>query len=223
MMKLYVLPPSPRALKVIALKNHLELDCEIELVDLGNDAHHVPEFTLLNPNQKMQVLDDDGFILWESNAILHHLALKASGRGLWPSDPQEQSDVLRWLFWESAHWDQQACGALGHELVSKAVLRLGPSVPERIEEGMRNFHRFAAVLDRHLAGRTWLLGTTLTIADFALGAWVPMARALQLLVEKYSEIVRWYGRLASLPAWQASIAARPTAEAVSPLGRELAS
>jgi glutathione S-transferase len=48
-MKLYVLPPSPRALKVIALKNHLGLDCALQVVDLGNDEHRSAEFTALNP------------------------------------------------------------------------------------------------------------------------------------------------------------------------------
>ncbi len=60
-MKLYVLPPSPRALKVIALKNHLGLDCEMQVVDLGKDEHRTAEFTALNPNQKMPVLVDEGF------------------------------------------------------------------------------------------------------------------------------------------------------------------
>jgi glutathione S-transferase len=64
-MKLYVLPPSPRALKVIALKNHLGLDCEMQVVDLGKDEHRTAKFTTLNPNQKMPVLVDEGFVLWE--------------------------------------------------------------------------------------------------------------------------------------------------------------
>ena len=63
-MKLYVLPPSPRALKVIALKNHLGLDCELRVVDLGKGEHLTAEFAALNPNKKMPVLEDDGFVLW---------------------------------------------------------------------------------------------------------------------------------------------------------------
>lgn len=205
-MKLYVLPPSPRALKVIALKNYLALECEIQLVDLSKDDHLAPGYELLNANRKMPVLQDSEFVLWESNAVLQYLAAKKTEFGLWPKDSRNQADVLRWMFWESSHWDQQACGAVGFERVSKLALRLGAPDPARIADGEREFHRFAAVLNSHLRGRRWLVGSTLTIADFSIGAWIPAAGALGLPIDQYPEILRWYNEgLAQLPAWQSSL------------------
>jgi glutathione S-transferase len=205
MMKLYVLPPSPRAFKVIALKNYLKLDCEMVLVDLSKGAQLTPEYVAMNPNKKMPVLEDDGFVLWESNAILFYLASKKPESGLWPSEVQRQADVLRWLAWESAHWDSEACGAVGYEKVSKTVLGLGPAEPMFVARGEQNFNRFASVLNESLKRRRWLTGNALTIADFAVGAWVPSAQRLDLQIAKYAEIMRWYDGLASLPAWQASL------------------
>jgi glutathione S-transferase len=190
-MKLYVLPPSPRAFKVIALKNHLEIDCETQIA--------------MNPNKKMPVLEDGGFILWESNAILFYLASKKPESGLWPSEVRRQADVLRWLAWESAHWDAESCGMVGYEKVSRGVLGLGPADPAFIARGEQNFARFAAVLNDSLGGREWLTGDHLTIADFSVGVWVPAAERSQLPVTKFPEIERWYDRLASLPGWQASM------------------
>jgi glutathione S-transferase len=205
-MKLYVLPPSPRALKVVALKNYLGLDCDMQLVHLSKDDHLVPGYELLNPNRKMPILEDDGFMLWESNAILQYLASKKPETGLWPTDSRGQADVLRWMFWESSHWDQQACGAIGFERASKIVLRIGAPDPARIADGEREFHRFAAVLNTHLKGRSWLVGNALTVADFAVGAWIPVAGAFQLPMGEYREILRWYEEgLAQLPAWQFSL------------------
>src|SRR6266478_6307027 len=80
-MKLYAFPPSPRAMKVIALAEHLQIEHETQVVDLTKGDQMKPEFTALNPNQRMPVLEDDGFVLWESNAILQYLALKEAGRG----------------------------------------------------------------------------------------------------------------------------------------------
>ena len=205
-MKLYVLPPSPRAFKVIALKNHLGLECETLIVDLGHDAHLTPEYEKLNPNRKMPVLDDDGFILWESNAILFYLASKKPASGMWPSEVKRQADVLRWLSWESAHWDSQAIGQIGHELVSKMVLRLGPPDAARIADGKAQFDRFAPVLNEGLRDKKWLVGETPTIADFAIGTWMPSITRLELPVAKYPNILRWYERLAALLAWQATMA-----------------
>lgn len=203
-MKLYVLPPSPRAFKVIALKNHLGIECEMQIVDLGKGDQLTPEYIAMNPNRKMPVLEDDGYVLWESNAILFYLASKKPHSGLWPSDLERQADVLRWLAWESAHWDAESVGMVGYEKVSKTVLGLGPPDPAFIARGEQNFDRFAAVLNQHLKGRTWLTGNDLTIADFSVGAMVPTAERLELPVMGFPEIRRWYDRLAALPAWQAS-------------------
>ena len=74
----------------------------------------------------MPTLEDDGFVLWESNAILFYLAAKRPERGLWPSELKVQADVLRWLAWESAHWDAESCGMVAYEKGSKFVLGLGP-------------------------------------------------------------------------------------------------
>ena len=204
-MKLYVLPPSPRALKVIALKNYLQLDCEMHLVDLSKGDQLTPEYIAMNLNKKIPVLEDDGFVLWESNAILFYLASKKPESGLWPSEVKRQADVLRWLAWESAHWDSEACGAVGYEKVSKTVLGLGRAEPVFIARGEQNFNRFASVLNESLRGRKWLTGKNLTIADFSVGVWVPSAQRLDLPIGRYTEIMRWYGGLASLPAWQASL------------------
>jgi glutathione S-transferase len=94
-MKLYALPPSPRAFKVIALKNHLGIECEMQLVDLSKGDQLSPNYIAMNPNGKVPVLEDDGFVRWESNAILFYLASRKPHSGLWPTAPKDQADVLR--------------------------------------------------------------------------------------------------------------------------------
>jgi glutathione S-transferase len=210
-MKLYLFPPSTRVLAIVALKNHLALDCEFETVDLGRGDQLTPEYRALNPNRKMPTLRDGEFVLWESNAILFYMAAKRPESGLWPSDLSDQADVLRWLAWESAHWDAESCGMVAFEKASKAVLGLGASDPAFIARGEQNFVRFAAVLDDQLKGKTWLVGARPTIADFSIGAFVPSAVRLGLPVARYGEIERWYEGLAALPAWRDAVVAQRTA------------
>lgn len=207
--KLHVFPLSPRAFKVLFAANHLGIDYEMAFVDLPGQAQKTPGYTALNPNQRMPVLEDDGFVLWESNAILFYLASKKPDSRLWPSDVKRQADVLRWLAWESAHWDAESIGMVGYEKTSRRVLGLGPADPAFIARGEQNFDRFAAVLNQHLKDRTWLTGNDLTIADFSVGGMTSVAVRLELLT-KFPEIARWYDKLAALPAWQASIV-RPSA------------
>jgi glutathione S-transferase len=79
--------------------------------------------------------------------MLFYMASKRPESGVWPSDLEGQADVLRWLFWESAHWDAESCGMVAYEKGSKDVLGLGPPEPAFIARGEQNFSRFAAVLN----------------------------------------------------------------------------
>jgi glutathione S-transferase len=212
-MKLYLFPPSTRVLAIVALKNHLGLDCEIKLIDLGRGDQLAPEYLALNPNKKMPTLTDGEFVLWESNAILFYMAAKRPESGLWPSDLCGQADVLRWLAWESAHWDAESCGMVAFEKASKAVLGLGASDPAFIARGEQNFVRFATVLDDHLKGRGWLVGEQLSIADLSIAAFVPSAVRLELPVARFGEITRWYDGVAALPAWRDAVAIQTAATA----------
>jgi glutathione S-transferase len=208
-MKLHIAPPSPRAIKVVALKNNLGLDCEIRVLDFAKGDHMTPEYAALNPNKLMPVLEDDGFVLWESNAILQYLAAKKPERGLWPSDAKRQADVFRWMSWESAHWAPDACSILIREHLLKKIFGLGETNPAEVARGESEFHRFGGVLDGHLKSRKWLAGDELTIADYSVGAWMTVSQVAQYPVAKYAGINRWYDALSSQPGWKEAIVAPP--------------
>jgi glutathione S-transferase len=212
-MRLFIFPPSSRAVAIVALRDYLNIECEIVPIDLSKGDQRTPEYVAMNPNQKMPMLEDDGFVLWESNAILFYLAHTRSRSGLWPAGQNGQADVLRWLSWESAHWDAESIGMVAFETASKGVLGLGPADPSFIARGQRNFARFAAVLNEALKGRAWLTGDALTIADFSVAGLVPSAERMQLPVMNYPEIARWYVALAALPAWRRAVEAKDAAMA----------
>ena len=205
-MRLHVFPPSPRATKVMALVFHLDLDCELPVVNLFAGEQHRPEYAALNRNEKMPVLEDGPYKLWESNAILFYLASKQPASGLWPSGAQAQADVLRWMTWEAAHFTP-ACTPMAFERVVKKLAGLGEPNPAEVARGEQEFHRYAPVLDEHLRGRRWLVGDALTIADFCVASSLIMAVPAQFPLAKYPEITRWYASVAALPGWQKALAA----------------
>jgi glutathione S-transferase len=207
-MKLHVAPPSPRAFKVLAVARYLDLDFELCPVDILNGAHQRPEFAALNPNKKMPVLEDDGFVLWESNAICQYLAAKKPERGLLPSDPRGRADVSRWQFWDSAHWDP-ACATLVFERMLKKVFGQGDPSPAQVAKGEEEVRRFGGVLNGSLAGRRFLCGDQLTVADFSVGAWLNYSQPAAYPIDDLREIKRWYAGLMELPAWRESIVAPP--------------
>ena len=221
MIRLHVFPPSPRAIKVIALKNFLGLEAEIRALDYFKAEHLRPQFAELNPNRRMPVLEEDGWVLWESNAILFYLASQTPGSALWPREAREQADVVRWLSWESSHWDP-AWDMVITERVKKQFLVTResgrrtegmtkdprPADSERLSEGTRYVIELARVLDAYLNSRQWLVGNGPTIADFAVASWIPSAEPAGLSLDGFEAVKRWYAAVERLPGWRQAIPAR---------------
>lgn len=205
MITLHVFPMSPRAFKVLSVANHLGLPYETKIVDLGKGEQATPAFTALNPNKKMPVLEEDGFVLWESGAIMQYLALKKPEAGLISLEPRRLADITRWQCWDLAHWES-ACSILIFERGIKVMFKLGEPDPVEVAKGEERFHRAAQVLDAHLKGKRYVADGRLTIADFAIGAALNMAGPAQMPVGGYAEIGRWYADLSALPAWRKSLA-----------------
>lgn len=203
-MKLHVFPPSPNAIKVLATAHHLELPFELVMVDLFKGAQKTPSFTAMNPNQKMPVLEDDGFTLWESNAITQYLASKKPESGLWPTEPKRQAGVSRWQLWQTAHWGP-TCGTFVFERVVKKVANLGPANEAEVARVEPDFHKYAQVLNGQLARQKWLTGERLTVADISIGAWMVYGEQAGFPLDEYLEITRWYAGLAALPGWKKSV------------------
>lgn len=197
-MKLYYAEVlNPR--KVCALARHLGSPVDYVKVDLGKGQQRADAFVAMNPNAKVPVLVDGGRAIWESNAIMAHLAMKA-GSDLWPRD-ERQIDVVRWLSWDLAHFSTYG-GALYFEYVVRPLFDLGPADQAVADAALADFRTSAAVLDAHLEGRDWLVGETMTIADFAVAIALPYAERAHIPVAEFPNIQRWHDQLCALDAWR---------------------
>jgi glutathione S-transferase len=205
--ELYVFPPSPRAFKVMVVANHLGIDAAFRFLDLRKGEQKEAGYARLNPNQRMPTLRDGDDVVWESEAILQYLALKNPAGGLLPADARARLAVTQWQFWNLAHWDP-ACAVFAFEYVAKRFLRGGAAAPgmAAIAKATEVFHRAASVLEGQLDGKRFVLGDTLTLADFSLGAAMTLAEAAHLPLAPYGAIARWHATLAALPAWQQTLA-----------------
>jgi glutathione S-transferase len=199
-MKLYAFPPSPNTFKVLAVANHLRLPLTVELVDLTKGEQRAPTYTALCPGSRTPTLVDGEFVLWESNAILQYIASKSKNE-LWPDDPRTRADIGRWQFWQIAHW-HQGCGPYLFENLVKDVMKMGPPDAQALEKAEPVFRKEAALLDGHLARRSWLVGSGPTLADFAVGAYLFYAERARLPLSGYANVHRWFEAVAALPSWK---------------------
>ena len=171
-----------------------EAGLEYARVDAGG-AHGVvqdPAYRALNPNGLVPTLEEDGFVLWESNAILRYLAGTCPALAL-PEDPRERAHVEQWLDWQATSFTPAMRDAFW-QLFRAAE-------PDRgvIAGSLAKGEAMAAILDSHLAERTYAVGAKFSIADIALACAVH--RWLNLPAERTERpaLRRWYERLAARP------------------------
>jgi len=204
-LKIHAFPLSPRGFKVLFAANHLGLDYELKLVNFAAGDNRTPEFTALNINQRMPVLEEDGYTLWESDAILEYLAAKKPNAGLMPLDIKPRLQVTKWLYWDCAHWDQ-ACAIFMFERVVKKLFNRGDEDPAEIARGSLLIDRLAKVLDTELGRHRYVAGDRLTVADFALVAPLGHSETARFPLEPYRGIARWVADMKALPAWDKTTA-----------------
>jgi glutathione S-transferase len=199
--KLHVFPLSPRGFKVLFAANHIGIPYEMVFVNFATNDQKTPDYTSrLNPNQRMPVLEDGDFVLWESGAIVQYLASLKPESGLLPGDPKGRATVLKWQFWESCHWDP-ACVVFMFERVVKPLFGRGQADPAEIKRGEELMARLGPVLDGQLQKTRYLTGDTLTVADLSLGSTFASADQAQFPLEPYRGIHRWLTEIKALPAW----------------------
>jgi len=205
-MKFYSFPPSPNVRKVSAVLSHLGItDVEHELVNLAKGEHKLPAFLAINPMGALPALaDDNGFVLWESNAICQFLCDRQGDTPFYPRDAHTRADIARWLFWEASAWSRPA-EILTHENVRKPMLGIGEPDAERVKQGEQQFRPLAELLDKELAERPFLVGEEVTLADFVVGGAVTYLERGRFPIADFPHLQAWWRRLHEIPAWKTTI------------------
>ena len=207
-MKLYYVVGSPNCRKVHAVLNHLQLEVDLEYLDFFSGELQSPAYRAVNPNGLVPALVDGDLVLWETNAILPYLADVAGADDLLPRDVRRRADVLRWMAWELAHFNR-AFGILSFETVVKpAFLQQAPS-PPLVAWASEQLATFARVLDAHLAGRTWVSGEGITLADYALIHLEGFKDAMPFDWTPYPRLNAYFDRMRAVDHWARTAPARP--------------
>lgn len=201
-MRLYYHPVSTNARRATMTAHHLGIPLDLVPVDLAKGEQRLPEFLDRNPNGRVPVLvDDDGYTLWESRAIMLYLASRTPGQTLYPEDAHARADVHRWLFWCAVHFSP-ALGIFTWENFVKRLAGAGEPDPAELRRGERQLAQLAPVLDAHLAGRTWVVGDQPTLADLSLSPPLALTGPASIPVTPYANLQAWFARVQQLDAWK---------------------
>ena len=156
-----------------------------------------PEYRALNPNGLVPTMDEDGFILWESNAIVRYLAAKHSAGRLWPVDLRVRAEADRWMEWQNTTlWP--ALRPVFWNLIRTPVDQRDP---DEMEASRLKSAQVLGILDAHLASRAFVAGDHFTMGDIPVGCGVWRWMALPIERPPLPNLQRWFDALAQRPAF----------------------
>ena len=184
--------------KVLWLCEELGMAYERRDAGLQFGVVNTPEYRALNPNGLVPTVDDDGFILWESNTIVRYLAAKHAEGGLWSNDPRARARADQWMDWSNTvFWPTIRPLFMG--LVRTPAEKRDPAALEE--------HRVATVamcktLDAHLSRNAFMGGDSFTIGDIPVGCGVWRWMGLPVERPEMPNLQRWFDRLTERPAYR---------------------
>jgi glutathione S-transferase len=182
-----------------------ELGLQYVREDVGGKfgGNRTPDYLAMNPNGLVPVLREDGFTLWESNAILRYLGTSNPSK-LWPEEPRARALLDRWMDWQIAHLSDPM------RIIFWTLVRTPE--PDRDMQAVARAVGDAgarwAILEAHFADRSFLGGEDFTLADIPAGCFAHRWFSLGIERPHLPAVHAWYERLLERPAY-AQYVARP--------------
>ncbi len=174
-----------------------ELGIPFEQINAGKQYGVInePWYLAMNPTGTIPTIDDDGFILWESNAIVKYLCAKHSPGNLSPVDPHDYADADRWISWQGTTlWPPMRQILLG--LVRTPE---GQRDNARIDDLVAEVTRYWTVLDGRLKGRKFIMGERFTMADIVFGPHIYRWFTYPIPRPDLPHLRAWYQRFCERP------------------------
>ncbi|MCE9639226.1 MAG: glutathione S-transferase family protein [Betaproteobacteria bacterium] len=178
-----------------------EIGLPFERTDIGGEfgKNKEPEYLALNPNGLVPTINDDGFVLWESNSCVRYLAAKYGKGKLWPADAQLAASASRWMDWQLSTLNAPV-GTL-----FRAYLRKEDLPAADIEAARKRGGEVWKMLDAQLAKTPFVAGSELTVGDIAMGNAIHRWYKFPIERPDLTNLKAWYGRLCARPAYQKHI------------------
>jgi glutathione S-transferase len=180
-----------------------ELDLAYERIDAGLEFGVVdsPAYRTMNPNALVPTMDDDGFVLWESNVIVRYLATKYGMGTLCPQELRRRFTAECWMDWQQTSLNPPISSVFVNLIRSPPEQRDGSAVAKNCELA----ERLLAILDEQLAAGFYLAGDSFTMADIPAGASARRWYKLPTERRRHAHVERWLARLAERPGFRAHV------------------
>ncbi|MCY1081678.1 glutathione S-transferase family protein [Archangium lansingense] len=202
-MKVHGHPMSTCTRKVLTTLAEKGREAQFVLVDLSKGQQKSPEYVAKHPFGVIPYLEDDGFSMYESRAIIRYLDAKLPGPKLTPSDAPSFGRMEQWMSIEQSYFTSSAM-AIVMELMFKAMRGGGAPDMDKVNKGRDGSARALDVADRALMSQAYLAGDTFSLADIC---WMPYLQYLSAtphgtLITERPHVKSWWQRISTRPSWK---------------------
>jgi len=177
-----------------------ELHLRFHREDWGSGFQTTNEASFLarNPNGLVPVIEDDGFVLWESNSIIRYLANRYDTDHLYPRHPQARARVDQWIDWQATELNN----AWRYAFLS--LVRNSPTHqdPHELAASVANWNRHIAIIEQQLqANDAYITGERFTLADIPIGLSIHRWYATPLAHPDFPAVAAYFKRLNERPGF----------------------
>ena len=192
MLKIYGADLSAPANKVRMAANALGVEYEYIRVSIRDGENRTEEYLQMHPAGKVPVIDDNGFVLFESDAIIKYLATKQKS-SLYPEEIKLRALTDQWMDFVAIH----VGGAMGKVLFNRVFASFAkvPVDENSLNDGLKFLSRFLPVIDHQLSKARYLTSEQLSLADISLLATLDPAEIAEVDLTSYKNIVQWRNKL----------------------------
>ncbi|MEX0166608.1 glutathione S-transferase [Pseudomonas brassicacearum] len=181
-----------------------ELGLAYEAIDAGGAFGVVdtPEYRAKNPNGRVPMIEDDGFMLWESNTIVRYLAARhASGSAWYPADIQARAQAEKWMDWTTSSF------AAPFRIVFWGVLRTPAEQQDwvAINAAIKECDDLLAMVEQTLSEQPYLSGSEIGMGDIPLGSFIYAWFEMPIQRAELPGVQAWYARLQQRPAYRKAV------------------
>ena len=188
-----------RAARVLWMAKELGLDYQHIKVDFATGETHQPAHLALNPNGHIPVIDDAGFILWESMAINLYLGKKYGVGELYPSRLEDEARAWQWSFWGMTEVERPVLTAM----MNRAIFAEDKRDAAAADAAEKTLVQPLGVLEGVLGRTSYLLGGQFTVADLNVASILAWARPAQIDMSAFPKVAEWLRICAERPAARA--------------------
>jgi glutathione S-transferase len=190
--KLYQSPFSTSAFKARAVVHELGVPCEFVDINMSKGEHKSPAYLAINPNGKVPTLEDEGFTVWESNAIICYLAAKKPESGLLLTDPRGMAAMHQWLQWQASTFSYSTTEVNMQTVYTRFMNRQKDE--QKYAAGLEKVKRDLALLEQSLQGKEYLCAK-LSVADFSIVSGLHLRSLMGVDLDPFPNVKAWVARM----------------------------